>query len=99
MIVGVVGSGSIGPDLAYGFISALARTEGAKVYLLDIAQDALDAGMGRILGYVKKGVSRGKVSPTVGKAIEKGLIATLDIADLADCDYVLEAATEDLSLK
>jgi enoyl-CoA hydratase/3-hydroxyacyl-CoA dehydrogenase len=99
MIVGVVGSGSIGPDLAYGFISALARTEGAKVYLLDIAQEALNAGMGRILGYVKKGVSRGKVSPAVGKAIEKGLIATLDVSDLADCDYVLEAATEDLSLK
>ena len=25
MIVGVIGSGSIGPDLAYGFLSALAR--------------------------------------------------------------------------
>jgi len=99
MIVGVVGSGSIGPDLAYGFISALARTEGAKVYLLDIAQEALDAGMGRIRGYVTKGVARGKVSPSVGKAIEKGLIPTLDVSDLADCDYVLEAATEDLGLK
>ena len=30
MIVGVIGSGSIGPDLAYGFLSALAAGEGGK---------------------------------------------------------------------
>ena len=39
MIVGVIGSGSIGPDLAYGFLSALAAGEGGKVYLLDIAKE------------------------------------------------------------
>jgi len=44
MIVGVIGSGSIGPDLAYGFISALAKAGGGKVYLMDIRQEALDAG-------------------------------------------------------
>ena len=36
MIVGVIGSGAIGPDLAYGFVSALAMDKGSKVYLLDI---------------------------------------------------------------
>ena len=51
MIVGVIGSGSIGPDLAYGFVSAIAK-EGGKVYLNDIRQEALDAGMARIQGYV-----------------------------------------------
>ena len=42
MIVGVIGSGSIGPDLAYGFLSAIAREPGSKVYLVDIKQEALD---------------------------------------------------------
>ncbi len=59
MIVGVIGSGSIGPDLVYGFLSALAREPQSKVYLHDIKQEALDAGVERIRGYMKKGVSRG----------------------------------------
>ena len=50
MIVGVIGSGSIGPDLAYGFLSALAREKDSKVYLLDIKQEALDRGVERIRG-------------------------------------------------
>ncbi len=99
MNVGVIGSGSIGPDLAYGFISAIAKGKSGKVYLLDIRQEALDAGMGRIKGYIKKALARGKVSPKVAAAIEQRLIPTMEIKDLADCDYVLEAASEDLPVK
>ena len=99
MNVGVIGSGAIGPDLAYGFISALAKTGSGKVYLLDIQQEALDAGMARIQGYMKKGLAMGKLAPKVAKNIEKGLIATMEMKDLADCDYVLEAATEDVKIK
>ena len=99
MNVGVIGSGAIGPDLAYGFISALAKTGSGKVYLLDIQQEALDAGMARIQGYMKKGLAMGKLAPKVAKNIEKGLIATKEMKDLADCDYVLEAATEDVKIK
>jgi enoyl-CoA hydratase / 3-hydroxyacyl-CoA dehydrogenase len=99
MNIGVIGSGSIGPDLAYGFISALASGEGGKVYLLDIQQDALDAGMNRIRGYVKKGLDRGKLHPKVAGKVEAGMVPTMDMGDLADCDYVLEAASEDLAVK
>jgi len=99
MIVGVIGSGSIGPDLAYGFVSSLAKAKGAKVYLLDIKQEALDAGLARIEGYIKKGVVRGKINPKAAKAIQAALVTTQNMADLADCDYVLEAASENLSIK
>ena len=99
MIVGVIGSGSIGPDLAYGFLSALAQEPGSKVYLVDIKQEALDGGVARIMGYAKKGVARGKLHPRVAQAIEGALIPTLDINDLGDCEYVLEAASEDLPIK
>ncbi|MCA9717666.1 MAG: 3-hydroxyacyl-CoA dehydrogenase/enoyl-CoA hydratase family protein [Myxococcales bacterium] len=99
MIVGVIGSGAIGPDLAYGFTSALASVPGARVYLLDIKQEALDAGVARIRGYMAKGVSRGKVSAKAAKAMEAILTPTLDMADLKDCAYVLEAATEQLPIK
>lgn len=98
MIVGVIGSGSIGPDLAYGFVSAIAK-EGGRVYLHDIKQDALDAGISRIHGYVQKAVARGKLSESVARAVKEALIPTLNLADLASCNYVLEAATEDLPIK
>lgn len=99
MIVGVIGSGSIGPDLAYGFVSALAKTKGGKVYLLDIKQEALNAGIARIQGYIGKGVARGKISKKAAAAVQDALVPTLQMKDLADCDYVLEAATEDLAIK
>ncbi len=99
MAVGVIGSGSIGPDLAYGFATALAGGEGGNVYLLDVKQEALDAGKRRIHGYVQKGVARGKLGPKAARAIESCLVPTHDMRDLAGCDYVLEAATEDLAIK
>jgi enoyl-CoA hydratase/3-hydroxyacyl-CoA dehydrogenase len=99
MIVGVIGSGSIGPDLAYGFVSALASDPESRVLLHDIKPEALEAGLSRIQGYVKKGVDRGKLSPKAAAAIGSKLVTTLDLSDLGDCDYVLEAATEDLKIK
>ncbi len=99
MIVGVIGSGSIGPDLAYGFLSALTAGEGGKVYLLDIKKEALDAGVGRIEGYIGKALARGRMSQKAAEATRAALIPTMEIKDLADCDYVLEAATEEVKTK
>jgi enoyl-CoA hydratase/3-hydroxyacyl-CoA dehydrogenase len=99
MIVGVIGSGSIGPDLAYGFVTALAGEPGSKVFLVDVKQDALDKGVARIRGYVSKALARGKLSAKVAAAIEAALTPTLKLSDLKDCDYVLEAATEQLPIK
>ena len=99
MIVGVIGSGAIGPDLAYGFMSALAREPGSKVFLVDIKDEALEAGSARIRGYVEKGVARGKISRKDATAILDTLVPTKELAALKDCDYVLEAASEDLGVK
>ena len=68
MKIGVIGSGSIGPDLAYGFLSAVARVPGARVTLVDIRKEALDAGVARIQGYMSKGLARGKLDPKAAEA-------------------------------
>ena len=99
MIVAVIGSGAIGPDLAYGFLSALAREPGSKVFLVDIRQEALDAGVARIRGYVDKAVARGKMAEGPAKTLLGALVPTRELKDLAPCDYVLEAASEDLEVK
>jgi enoyl-CoA hydratase / 3-hydroxyacyl-CoA dehydrogenase len=99
MKIGVIGSGAIGPDLAYGFLSAAAGDGESSVVLVDIKKEALDAGVERIRAYVKKGVSRGKLHPKAAAKIEAALTPTQSLEDLAGCDYVMEAATEELSIK
>lgn len=98
MNVGVIGSGSIGPDLAYGFLSAIARS-GGTVTLHDIRPEALDAGVARIGTYMDKARARGKLSARDAEAMRRQLLPTLEIGKLASCDYVLEAATENLDTK
>ncbi len=99
MVIGVIGSGSIGPDLAYAFASAVASRPGARVFLHDIRKEALDAGIARIHGYVEKGLARGRLNAKAADGIRRALAPTLDVADLAPCEYVLEAATENLATK
>ena len=98
MNVGVIGSGSIGPDLAYGFLTAIARS-GGTVLLHDVRKEALDAGVARIEGYVKKALARGKLSAKDAEAMRQRLVPTLELEQLSRCEYVLEAATEHLETK
>jgi enoyl-CoA hydratase/3-hydroxyacyl-CoA dehydrogenase len=98
MNVGVIGSGSIGPDLAYGFLSAIAR-RGGTVLLHDIRKEALEAGVSRIEKYMEKALARGKLSQKDADAMRKRLVPTLELEQLSGCAYVLEAATENLETK
>jgi enoyl-CoA hydratase/3-hydroxyacyl-CoA dehydrogenase len=98
MNVGVIGSGSIGPDLAYGFLGAVARA-GGTLFLHDVKPQALEAGVSRIEKYMEKARSRGKLSAKEAEGMRQRLVPTLEIQRLAGCEYVLEAATEDLRTK
>jgi enoyl-CoA hydratase/3-hydroxyacyl-CoA dehydrogenase len=96
--VGVIGSGSIGPDLAYGFLAPVARS-GGTLFLHDVKREALEAGIARIELYMEKARARGKLSANEAAAMRQKLVPTLEIERLAGCEYVLEAATEDLRTK
>ena len=56
--IGVVGAGTIGPDIAYYLKSALPALE---LVLLDVRQSAIDAALARLRGYADKAVARGKM--------------------------------------
>jgi enoyl-CoA hydratase/3-hydroxyacyl-CoA dehydrogenase len=94
--IGIIGAGTIGPDIGYYLKSAIA---GLKLTLVDINEQALINANERILAYVEKGLSRGKLSKQQGIDVRQNIFTTTDYADLADCDWVIEAATEDLELK
>jgi enoyl-CoA hydratase/3-hydroxyacyl-CoA dehydrogenase len=94
--IGVVGAGTIGPDIAYYLKSALPALE---LTLLDVRQPAIDAALARLRGYADKAVARGKMNAEAAAATLAGLTGSTDYDSLAGCDWVLEAATEDLALK
>ncbi len=94
--VGIVGAGTIGPDIGYYLKSALPDLE---LVLVDVNQAALDDAVSRFSAYAAKGVKRRKMTEEAAAKVVQGIVATLDYADLAGCDWVIEAATEDLPLK
>ncbi|MCX7163835.1 MAG: 3-hydroxyacyl-CoA dehydrogenase NAD-binding domain-containing protein [Rhodocyclales bacterium] len=94
--IAVIGAGTIGPDIGYYLKSAL---PGLKLYLVDVSQKAVDSALLRFQDYSKKAVAKGKMSEADAAAVTGNVVGTLSYADIADCDWVIEAATENLSLK
>jgi enoyl-CoA hydratase/3-hydroxyacyl-CoA dehydrogenase len=94
--VAVVGAGTIGPDIAYYLKSAL---PGLSLALVDIRQEALDKAVARLGAMAQKGVARGKLTEAQARTVTDGLTSSTEYAALAGCDWVIEAATENLDLK
>ncbi len=90
----VIGCGLMGSGIAQ--ISAQA---GFKTVVREVSPNALEKGMGSIKKFLQGGVDKGKLAPEdMAKTLEN-LSGTTDFKDLADCDLVIEAATENLGLK
>ena len=94
--VAVLGAGTIGPDIGYYLKSALPNLE---LVLVDVNQAPLDSAQARINAYVRKGLERGKLSPQLAEQVPRGWEMTTDYQDIAACDWVIEAVTENLALK
>lgn len=95
-VIAVIGAGTIGPDIAYYLKSALPDI---KLYLIDISQSAIDSAIARIGAYADKAVAKGKMSESMAAAVRAKLIGSTDYSVMADADWVLEAATENVELK
>jgi enoyl-CoA hydratase/3-hydroxyacyl-CoA dehydrogenase len=94
--VAIIGAGSIGPDIGYYLKSALPSL---ALTLIDLQQSALDAALARFRGYADKAVARGKMKPADAQSVLADVSASTDYDAIAGCDWVLEAATENLALK
>ncbi len=94
--IGVIGAGAIGPDIAYYLKTALPQL---KLTLIDVRQAALDTALARLRDYTDKAVARGKLKPAAAEEVLANLHGSTDYAALTGCDWVIEAATEDLALK
>jgi 3-hydroxybutyryl-CoA dehydrogenase len=92
--VGVVGCGLMGHGIAQ-----ICAQGGWEVVVRELDQETLDAGLAKIDKQLGRAVEKGKLDQGDAEAIRGRLHGTLDYADLADCDLVIEAITEDLDAK
>jgi 3-hydroxybutyryl-CoA dehydrogenase len=92
--VGVVGCGLMGHGIAQVCAQA-----GWDVVVREISQEKLDQGVGKIEKQLARAVEKGKAEQAEADAVRGRVQPTLDYADLADSDLVIEAITEDLDAK
>ncbi len=94
MKVGVIGAGTMGSGIAQAF----AQAEGYEVYLCDINEEFASNGKLRIAKNFEKRVAVGKMDQaTADKILDR--IHTGIKTICRDCDLVVEAAVESMSIK
>ncbi len=94
MKVGVVGLGAMGSGIAQLAIEAGFETVGREVDL-----PRAEAARDRIAHFLARKVEKGRLEQSACEAAVGRLTLTTELAALADCDVVIEAAFEDLAVK
>jgi 3-hydroxybutyryl-CoA dehydrogenase len=92
--VGVVGAGTMGNGIAHVF----ARS-GYSVTLCDVEQKFLDRAVETIAKNLEREVAKNKITAADKSAALERIVATVQRAKLAECDFVVEAATEQFEIK
>ena len=95
MKVGIIGAGTMGQGIAKAF----AQIDGYEVALCDIEQSFADNGLKKIAGGYAKLVAKGKIDQEKVDAILSRIKAGIKEDLCADCDLIVEAAFENLSVK
>jgi len=92
--IGVVGAGQMGNGIAQ-----VAAHSGFRVVMSDIADSFIQKGLKTISKNLDRMVEKGKIPSQKKDEIMGNVKATIQIQDMADVDFVVEAATENESLK
>jgi len=92
--VGVLGAGLMGHG-----ITQVSAQSGYEVVMREVDEAALQKGLGRIEKQLARAVEKGKATQADADGVRARIHGTVDYGELADCDLVIEAITEDLELK
>lgn len=94
-IVTVIGSGTMGNGICHVFAQS-----GFNVHMMDIKQDALDRAVGTIGKNMDRQIAKQALTEEQKQASLGRIITYTDMAEaVKDADLVIEAATENISLK
>ena len=92
--IGVVGAGTMGNGIAQ--VVALA---GVEAVISDIGEVQLQRGLNTVSGSLDRLIKKEKLTPEQKAAAMARISTATDMTALADCDLIIEAATENLELK
>lgn len=92
--VGVLGAGIMGHG-----ITQICAQAGWDVVVREVSDGKLAGGIGKIEKQLSRAVEKGKLEQADADAVRGRIEGTLDYGELADCDLVIEAITEDLGMK
>jgi 3-hydroxybutyryl-CoA dehydrogenase len=92
--MGVVGAGQMGNGIAQVFAGI-----GVPVTMVDISEAALEKGLGTITKSCDRLVKKEKMTEEKKKQLLDQIQTSTDMQAFADCDFIVEAATENVDLK
>lgn len=92
--VGVIGAGTMGNGIAHVFAKS-----GYNVVLVDVEQRFLDRGLQTINKNLEREVAKNKLTAEQRDLALGRIAGTTDRKRLADCDFIVEAASERLEIK
>ena len=92
--VGIIGAGTMGGGIAMNFATA-----GYDVKIVETTQEALDRGLKVVRGNYQRSADKGRFPQEEVEARMNRFDGRLELADLADCDLVIEAVFENMDLK
>jgi len=93
-LIGVVGAGQMGSGIAEAALSS-----GFHVLMRDMTMEAVQKGRLRIIADFDKRVQKGKMTADEKEAMLQKLSSTIKMEDFKKCDFVIEAAVENVPLK
>ena len=92
--VGVLGAGQMGNGIAQ-----VVAAQGIAVRMIDISQAALDKGIATITSSCDRLIKKEALTEAAKKELIGKIQTSTSTADFKDCDFVIEAATENIDLK
>jgi 3-hydroxybutyryl-CoA dehydrogenase len=87
--IGIIGAGQMGNGIAH-----VAAVAGFDVRLHDVAEDRINIALATIDGNMARQVAKGAIGDEIRRQSMSKIIAAPRLEGLADCDLVIEAATE-----
>src|SRR5580693_4996364 len=92
--VGVIGAGTMGNGIAHVFACS-----GYNVVLCDVEQRFLERGLATITKNLDRELAKNKITASDKESALKRIEPVTDRARLAECDFIIEAATEKFEIK
>lgn len=92
--VGIIGAGTMGGGIMMNFLQ-----KGLPCTIVETQQEALDRGLAVVRKNYEASAAKGRFKPEQVEQLMGLITPSLNMADLADCDLIIEAVYENMDVK